>query len=304
MPNGGHISCVYCTCSRSQKRVCDVFGIETSPYILCRSFRMPKQSHRAAREKWPMIRDLKPGVVYHIDNNTFEAGNPWPAYKISPLAGSKRENGVIQDLFEGCLLGGAVGDALGAAIEFMSLPEIRSRFGKEGIKTYAEAYGRNGAITDDTQMTLFIAEGLLRAYCREYYKGICHPPSVVHHAYVRWLNTQGEHSKSGFEGSRDGWLIQIPELHSRRAPGNSCLSALRAPEMGTIERPINNSKGCGGVMRIAPVGMMWDDPQTVFDRACEIAAITHGHPTGYIAAGCLAAIIFFINGLSTSLKLY
>ncbi|MCK8604373.1 ADP-ribosylglycohydrolase family protein [Desulfoferrobacter suflitae] len=294
MSNGGHISCVSCTYSRSKKGICDVFGIETSTGILCRSFRMPKQSHRAAREKWPIIRKLKPGVVYGIDNDAFNAGNPWPAYNVSPLTVGKRENGVVQDLFVGCLLGGAVGDALGAPIEFMSLSEIRSRFGKDGIKTYSEAYGRKGAITDDTQMTLFTAEGLLRAYCRDYHKGICHPPSVVYHAYVRWLNTQGEHPKGGFEGNKDGWLAQIPELYSRRAPGNSCLSALQGPEMGTIEKPANDSKGCGGVMRIAPVGLMWDDPQTVFDQGCEIAAITHGHPTGYLAAGCLASIIFFI----------
>jgi ADP-ribosylglycohydrolase len=93
--------------------------------------------------------------------------------------------------FTGCLLGGAIGDALGAPVEFMSLPEIRRQFGPEGIRHYAPAYGRPGAITDDTQMTLFTAEGLIRARQRHRNRGICDPAMVVWHAYLRWLGTQG-----------------------------------------------------------------------------------------------------------------
>ena len=63
----------------------------------------------------------------------------------------------------GCLLGGAVGDALGAPVEFMRHSQIVARFGPGGVRDFAPAYGRTGAITDDTQMSLFTAEGLLRA---------------------------------------------------------------------------------------------------------------------------------------------
>src|SRR5690554_1135122 len=87
--------------------------------------------------------------------------------------------------FRGCLLGGAVGDALGAPVEFMSLGEIRRAFGPEGVRDFQPAYGKIGAITDDTQMTLFTAEGLLRAEVRRRGRGVCHVPSVVHHAYIR-----------------------------------------------------------------------------------------------------------------------
>ncbi len=58
--------------------------------------------------------------------------------------------------------------------------------------------------------------------------------------------------------------------------------------MGTIEQPLNDSKGCGGVMRIAPVGLIANQP---FELGCEIVAITHGHPSGYLAAGFLAELI-------------
>lgn len=196
------------------------------------------------------------------------------------------------NVFQGCLLGGAIGDALGAAIEFDSIQSIRQKFGEQGLTDYAPAYGRTGAITDDTQMTLFTAEGLLRANTRNHHKGMCHPPTIIYHTYLRWLETQGEKINNEqikqWVYDENSWLRDLPELNSRRAPGNSCLSALRSGRMGTIEEPINNSKGCGGIMRVAPIGLIADDP---FNLGCEAAAITHGHPTGYLSAGVLALII-------------
>ncbi len=85
MANGGHICCVYCTYNRLTPGTCDIFGIETSPFILCRAFRYPKQSHVEARTKWPMLNDLKPGVVYEINNSAVLVGNPAPVYKVFKL---------------------------------------------------------------------------------------------------------------------------------------------------------------------------------------------------------------------------
>ena len=84
MPNGGHISCVDCTYSRSQNGICDIFGIETSGNVICRSFRMPKQSHSSARRQWPFLLGLKSGVVYGIDNDAFSTGNPQAIFKTVP----------------------------------------------------------------------------------------------------------------------------------------------------------------------------------------------------------------------------
>lgn len=91
----------------------------------------------------------------------------------------------------GCLLGGAVGDALGAPIEFLSTDEIRARWGPEGLTNFEPHRGRRGSITDDTQMTFFTAEGLIRGAVRGRERGVSSLPSVVHHAYLRWLHTQG-----------------------------------------------------------------------------------------------------------------
>ena len=87
--------------------------------------------------------------------------------------------------FTGCLLGGAVGDALGAPVEFMSLEQILRRFGSRGVTRYAPAYGRTGGITDDTQMTLLTAEGLLRAWVRGCLRGLTTHSGVTAHAYLR-----------------------------------------------------------------------------------------------------------------------
>jgi ADP-ribosylglycohydrolase len=189
------------------------------------------------------------------------------------------------DRIRGCLLGGAVGDALGAPVEFASGAQIRARHGQDGV-TELVAPGR---FTDDTQMSLFTAEGVIRASVRGRSKGISHPPTVVHHAYLRWLHTQGD-AWDERGGPLDGWLVTDRRLHRREAPGSTCLSALRSRAAGTTDHAINDSKGCGGVMRAAPVGLFYEEKEA-WDVGCAVAALTHGHRDGWEPAGALAVII-------------
>ncbi|OXT66083.1 crystallin J1 [Pseudomonas aeruginosa] len=199
------------------------------------------------------------------------------------------------DRIKGCLLGGAVGDALGAPVEFLDWTTIERKFGSSGIRDLGQAYGITGAITDDTQMMLFTAEGLLRAHVRQASRGLCHPPSVIHHALLRWHLTQG--GEPATEVAKDGWLIQEQALWSRRAPGMTCLSALRkCKSFGELAR--NDSKGCGGVIRVAPHAFF----PAPFELAAESARLTHGHPTGYLAAGLFADILSRLLPPSCSLK--
>lgn len=194
----------------------------------------------------------------------------------------------------GCLLGGAIGDALGAPIEFMSIDEIRAAFGSSGVTKFEPAYGRIGAITDDTQMSLFTAEGVIRAEIRYETRGICNPAMVIYFAYLRWLVTQGVPAESVDQAAVAegcmGWLVTNAVLHSRRSPGNTCISALSSGDAGRPEYPpINDSKGCGAVMRAAPLGLApLADPLGI---GCRVGMLTHGHPTGYISAGAFVVII-------------
>ena len=177
--------------------------------------------------------------------------------------------------YKGCLLGLVIGDALGAPVEFLRLPEIKKRYGKDGIIDFHTWRGRKpGSYTDDTQMSLATAIGCIKAYQSWDGKGIYHPLSVVYHCYLDWLESQNDPDR-------------------RRGPGHTCLSALRSGKMGTLEDKINNSKGCGGVMRTAPVGLVFSSDRA-FQEGAEYAAITHGHPSGYLTAGFLSAMVSYI----------
>ncbi|MDH6313120.1 ADP-ribosylglycohydrolase [Parabacteroides sp. PFB2-10] len=215
----------------------------------------------------------------------------------------------------GCFIGGGVGDALGAPVEFMSFDEIDIKYGDEidddydretPLADYVEYPGNVGEFTDDTQMTLFTAEGLLRTKMCKSVIGSSWLPAIVHRSYLRWLKTQSIESEYFLDKDtlENGWLYQQKELFKQRAPGHSCLSALQSNKRGSTLEPINNSKGCGGIMRMAPVGLAYP-PKEAFDIGCELAAITHGHPTGYLAAGYFAALISFLTngtGLEEAIK--
>ncbi|GHC57944.1 hypothetical protein GCM10010349_26130 [Streptomyces flavofungini] len=203
----------------------------------------------------------------------------------------------------GCLLGGAVGDALGYAVEFSSLDAIRAAHGPRGLRgPLADAAGVS-LISDDTQMTLFTAEALRAAHARERRKGIGGAaPRLVQEGYLRWLDTQrkpGPEAKGTPPGPpRPADLSSQAWLYAQRAPGNACLSGLEqgyvpdpALALGPRGRVNPESKGCGTVMRSAPFGLTRAPADRAFELAARCAQITHGHPTGYYAAGALAAIV-------------
>ena len=219
---------------------------------------------------------------------------------------------VLRDRIRGCLLGGAAGDALGYPVEFQSAGQITARFGPEGIRDYVrDAAAGKALISDDTQMTLFTANGILVGETRAALRGIRGDTAGdAALAYQDWLRTQNlswEQGREPGDGPRKtggSWLLDVPELYALRAPGNTCLSAIAAysrgdgRRYGTPERPINASKGCGGIMRVAPLAMAYRagencrGDQAVLDReGAELAAVTHGHPLGWMPAAALTHIL-------------
>ena len=176
----------------------------------------------------------------------------------------------------GCLLGGAIGDAMGYPVEFMRFAEIVRYFGGAGVRDLSYS----NLVSDDTQMTLFTAEGLLNAH-----KTGKSPVKCVYRSYLRWYYTQTGNRMPNVK--YEGGLLNEAKIFASRAPGTTCLSSLSSGKMGTLAQPINHSRGCGGVMRVAPCAVF----PYAFDLGCRVAAITHGHPGGYISAGAFAHLL-------------
>lgn len=213
------------------------------------------------------------------------------------------------DKIRGSLIGGAVGDGLGYPIEFINSYEgIKKRYGDNGITRLDttqwwlpdDENSGKAWISDDTQMTLFTACGLLNAKAQG-----AAPKYAICEAYFEWYYTQiGKRSGR----HKDCWIGDVPELNNRRAPGQTCITALQDILRG--KDPYNNSKGCGGIMRTAPValyGAVWRDTpegeplegrissiKDVDMLAADAAEITHQHPLGWLSSALEAHVIYRI----------
>ena len=190
----------------------------------------------------------------------------------------------------GALLGAAVGDALGAPVDRLGIEEIRQAHGPEGVVDLAPAYGRRGAVTHHTQLTLFTVDGLIRAQVRRD-TGAWHPPTDLHRAYLRWAATQRDWGPDLRKD--DGWLVREEWLYARRDPTRPLLMGLGDEHMGTLDSPKNpHADGPEATTRSAPFGLLvgWE-PQLVAQLAVECAAQTHGHPTAYLTAGAYAVTV-------------
>ncbi len=203
--------------------------------------------------------------------------------------------------FMGSMVAGALGDALGYGIEFQPIEMIRRSHGEQGV---TGPVTRDGVaeISDDTQLMLFTLEGMIRAHVARRISPVDNDPvPEVQHAYQRWLHTQDRPWQQAGRPHAvhlpqpDGWLSTNRALYAARAPGNTCMTALtnfaRKHVSASFADPINDSKGCGGAMRAAPVAVWSNDPAEVFHAAAGTAALTHGHPSGYLSAGVLATIV-------------
>ncbi|MDA3625000.1 ADP-ribosylglycohydrolase family protein [Saccharopolyspora sp. WRP15-2] len=236
-----------------------------------------------------------------------EQDTPEPTPAVRPRGGHRKADGPddsapsLTERVLGSFLGGALGDSLGSDLEFITAEAITARFGADGPSGLREAYGVRGAITDDTQMTLFTAEGLIRGSIANRMLGSEDPLPEVQLAYQRWLHTQGvdwDAAAGPFASdypAPDGWLVEVPGLFATRAPGKTVWRALArfgdGHPAGSLTERINDSKGCGGAMRAAPVALWSADPAEVFRLAARTAALTHSHPAGYHSAGALAVIV-------------
>jgi len=158
----------------------------------------------------------------------------------------------------GAVLGSAYGDAWGYVTEFSSVEQITSRWGARGPE-----FPDPAVVSDDTQMAIAVVTAL------------DHPDGFEHGVvaeFLRWLD----------------------DPDNDRAPGTTCLSALRGLKGRVVTdwpaTTVAGSKGCGTVMRVPWLGLLpWSEDELV-QAAMLQAAVTHGHPTGVVASVLTALI--------------
>ena len=171
---------------------------------------------------------------------------------------------MFRDKAKGAMYGVAVGDALGAPLEFMSALEIKDKYGAEPVK---EMLGggwlqvQPGETTDDTDMTLAVAEGLM-AIPEE-------PPASaivreVGDRFIAWYHTRpkdiGVTCKAVIEGAE------------QRKPYMSTHKAWMDSSEAYDKSSGHKSAGNGALMRTAPVGIVCRRPRI---PAITIAEMTH-----------------------------
>ena len=219
------------------------------------------------------------------------------------------------DKYRGCLLGGAAGDALGYAIEFDREEAIAARYGSRGIRNYRLDKRGLAPFSDDTQMTLYTANSLLcslAALSAQASGGAqasdgtqassdapalvsptalaAYAPAQMAQFYVEWMYTQVSPYPLA---EPKAWISNLPELFASRAPGITCLNACEAMASGA--KVVNNSKGCGGIMRMAPAGLINTSPGfsgvELQRLGAQLAELTHRHELGWMPAGVFAHIV-------------
>ena len=209
-----------------------------------------------------------------------------------------------KDRIRGSLMASAAGDALGYTVEFMNRKSILAQYGDKGITKFDLASDGKALVSDDTQMTLFTACGMLMGVTRGYMRGVGgQPEKYVDGAYLDWYYTQtGKKKQMLTDDFHYTWLRDLPELAHRRAPGNTCLSACESLFQG--KKVQNNSKGCGGIMRVAPMALLmagyWSRGKSFYDvqqmdvAGAEVAAVTHKHPLAFLPSAMLTHLIYHV----------
>ena len=198
-----------------------------------------------------------------------------------------------RDRIRGAMIGCAAGDALGYPVEVLSEAAIVERYGLRGITDYDLDENGTAHITADTQLMLLSANGILFAHTRGALRGIMAPVYQYFDAfYMDWYRLQTEKQP---RRARCGWINAYPALSAKRAPSPTSMRVFSSDKFGSMDKPVNDSKGSGCLLRAAPIGLSYsDDPAYILDLAANTAALTHGNEVTWVASGVLALIISLI----------
>lgn len=187
---------------------------------------------------------------------------------------------------QGCMLGMAVGDAMGAGVDNKSLADIRADYGPDGLLGYDLANGF-AEISSYTQVAAFTMNGLLVGMTR----GQLRMPFIPHvtAALKEWARSQYFPRETE---SRSCWLCHESHMRRRRNMDARTLDALTRGVTGTPEKPANSSDGPGTLPAAAVAGLLFSKErmqvQDVGTLAAQTVALTHGDPSAFLSGAALA----------------
>ncbi len=195
--------------------------------------------------------------------------------------------GEKQNLFRGCILGLAVGDAMGYTVDSKSLDEICADYGPNGLLGYDLVNGY-ADVTSYTQLAAFAANGLLLGLTRGQLRGIMAPPV----RYIALAVREWSRSQHYCEQEKNHcWLSTVPELKRRRCMDTWMLSILSREPLGTMEEPVNRSDHPAALTEVIPIALLSQDlnlPQQELTRlGAEAVALTHGNPEAFLSGAAL-----------------
>ncbi len=182
------------------------------------------------------------------------------------------------------ILAGAIGDAVGYVIEFTKLSAIHGAYGLNGLRIENLHKDYELVVSDDTQMTLFAMEAI--ALNEKIDK------NNIYASYYQWYLSQHANRKHLATSE----LAKFNSMCHPRAPGGTCLSALSSG----LNDAINDSKGCGAVMRAAPFGFYADAEECIQSSYIQ-SIVTHQHTCGYMSSILMSLLIYVALNKSLSL---
>ena len=194
--------------------------------------------------------------------------------------------------YRGCLLGLAVGDAMGYTVDSRSWREITEDYGPNGLLGYDLVNGY-ADVTSYTQLAAFTCNGLLLGLTRGQMLGKMAP-------FIKYIGLSSrEWAVSQRPWGRPDktfcWLLQQNELCRRHCMDTRMLETLVRGDMGALEDLKHNFAGPGSLTTAIGVGLFFDPQrmeQSEIDRlGAESVALTHGNPLAFISGAILAHII-------------
>ena len=190
----------------------------------------------------------------------------------------------LKSAYRGCLLGLAVGDALGEPADKLTWDQIREDFGPQGLMGYA---GDAPRITSHTQLCAFTANGLLLGQTQGQISGKMAPfARYMALAQKEWAKAQRPHAR---QPERTYCWVYWVDQFRRRALGDSrMLEMLENHRLGTPEEPINSLDGSSSLSAALAAGLFGPDPARL---GAEAVALTYGHSTAILSGAILADII-------------